>query len=237
MKDRGEIDPEETAIIDTKSRLGSISSGIASTEMPWMSDSRGSNRAIGKKHLLMIGSPRPNLGAAAARYQLMFGELVDLDHKVPTYVPVIAEGKDEYLLGSTGAAQRDFRRYYLNLLEAELIQGIGRLRANCRGNDKSVTDQEPLLITVIGDVAIPMPVHLREVGQVLDGQAKESLEILRDGSRLQELVGTLSLKGQEVTAISLADALELNLGLVKQYVSERRLQGLKGRTIQKALAP
>ena len=47
-----------------------------------MSESRGSNKAEAK-HLVMIGSPRPNLGAAAARYQLLFGELVDLEHRVP----------------------------------------------------------------------------------------------------------------------------------------------------------
>ena len=101
--------------------------------MPWMSESRGSNKAVKAKHLVMIGSPRPNLGAAAARYQLLFGELVDLEHRVPAYLPVIASNrKEEFLLGFTGAAQASFRRYYLHLLEAELIQGIGRLRHNVR---------------------------------------------------------------------------------------------------------
>ena len=66
----------------------------------------------------------------------MFGELPDLEHKTAAYLPIHHTGKEEFLLGFTGAAMSDFRRYYVHLMQAELIQGIGRLRANCRGAAK-----------------------------------------------------------------------------------------------------
>lgn len=235
LKKRGEIKKEETAIIDTKARLGDVSSKFAEIEMGWMSDSRGSNRANEAKHLVMIGSPRPNLGAAAARYQLMFGELVDLEHKTPAYLPVLTTGKDEFLLGFTGAAQADFRRYYVQLLEAELLQGIGRIRHNCRGS--MVAEQaERLTITVIGDVAVPLPVQLFDVKDFVEAEVKEGLEVAADAARLNELISSMQSQGQEVSQHSLAGRLSLPKELVEQLLPQKRLDRMASRAIEKTLA-
>ena len=181
----------------------------------------------------MIGSPRPNLGAAAARYQLLFGELVDLEHRVPAYLPVIASNrKEEFLLGFTGAAQANFRRYYLHLLEAELTQGIGRLRHNVRGE---VEADAPLRITVIGDVALPLPVELIHFEEILEAKNKEAIATLKDAEKLDELAGDLAKQGESVTPQAIAKSVGSTESLVAAFISEARFRSLNRKAALKTL--
>jgi hypothetical protein len=70
-------------------------------------DARGSNRFEGANELIIFGLPRPNIGAKLTEYICLTGRLVKL------------EDNDE-----------DFARFYKGACIAELIQEIGRLRAN-----------------------------------------------------------------------------------------------------------
>lgn len=226
LKSTGWLDPADAALIDTKARIKEVSGEFGDVVMPWMSDSRGSNRGKDAQHLVMIGSPRPNLGAAAARYQLLFGELVDLEHKVPAYLPVITNNqKSDFLLGFNGAAQTGFRRYYLHLLEAELIQGIGRLRHNAR----EASAGKPLRITVIGDVAVPLPVELIHFEKILEAPSKDAIAALRDAEQVEEMARALAKQGQNVTHQAIAETVGASESLVAAYISEKRLRTLESK--------
>jgi len=70
-------------------------------------DSRGSNLFQEKEVVVSFGIANTNMGAAKAEFEVLLGKQIDLNNP-------------------------DFKRYYSKLALAELIQEIGRLRANRR---------------------------------------------------------------------------------------------------------
>jgi hypothetical protein len=66
----------------------------------WFKDNRGSNDFIGRLNLALVGMPNPNLGAI----------------------------QDEYL--AVNGSLDGFEEYYQRLVNSEILQGVGRLRAN-----------------------------------------------------------------------------------------------------------
>ena len=121
-----------------------------------------------------------------------------MEHKTAAYLPIHHTGEGEFLLGFTGAAMSNFRRYYIQLMQAELIQGIGRLRANCRGGAVEGQPPKTLKITVIGDVAIPMPVTLVDFKKVIPKAMAESLAVLEEPDKLFELATKIQESGEHV---------------------------------------
>ncbi|MEB3311096.1 MAG: hypothetical protein VKJ02_12750 [Snowella sp.] len=78
------------------------------TDGHWFNHNRASNDFVGKQKLLIIGLPRPNLGAIKSQYRVLNGTL---------------DG---------------FEEYYQKLINQEIIQAVGRQRAN-RFPDKQFT--------------------------------------------------------------------------------------------------
>ena len=66
----------------------------------WFKDNRGSNDFIGRLNLALVGMPNPNFGAI----------------------------QDEYL--AVNGSLDGFEEYYQRLVNSEILQGVGRLRAN-----------------------------------------------------------------------------------------------------------
>ncbi|MBG1270809.1 PriCT-2 domain-containing protein [Nostoc sp. WHI] len=97
-------------IIDWKQ----IASQIADrTEYGHFVDGRGVNRFSDAPAIASFGIPYQNIGVLAAQYQVMTGETVNLEDKNST-----------------------FQKYLTELINAEIIQEIGRLRAHRRSNQE-----------------------------------------------------------------------------------------------------
>jgi hypothetical protein len=95
-------------IIDWK-QIASLSEGR--TEYGHFVDGRGVNRFSECDAIASFGIPYQNIGVLAAQYQVMTGEPVNLEDKNST-----------------------FQKYLTDLIRAEIIQEIGRLRAHRRPN-------------------------------------------------------------------------------------------------------
>ncbi|MHC5762455.1 PriCT-2 domain-containing protein [Nostoc sp.] len=95
-------------IIDWK-QIASLAEGH--TEYGHFVDGRGVNRFSECDAIASFGIPYQNIGVLAAQYQVMTGERVNLEDKDST-----------------------FQKYLTDLLRAEIIQEIGRLRAHRRPN-------------------------------------------------------------------------------------------------------
>ncbi|WP_353933315.1 PriCT-2 domain-containing protein (plasmid) [Okeanomitos corallinicola TIOX110] len=78
----------------------------------WYVDNRGSNKYINVDALLCIGTPYPDLGAIAQKYSILTGDF------------------------DTSKDNPNFQKYVNHLVQAEIIQGVGRPRANRRPEQK-----------------------------------------------------------------------------------------------------
>ncbi len=95
-------------IIDWK-QIASLSEGR--TEYGHFVDGRGVNRFSDVAAIASFGIPYQNIGVLAAQYQVLTGERVNLEDKNST-----------------------FQKYLTDLIRAEIIQEIGRLRSHRRPN-------------------------------------------------------------------------------------------------------
>jgi len=77
-------------------------------------DSKGQNQWQDRNHLIIIGCPTPNIGDLQDEYRILFGVFPD-------------QNSDE------------FKRWLAQYQQAEIVQAIGRLRANRRDEDLMVT--------------------------------------------------------------------------------------------------
>ena len=84
---------------------------LGGTEYGHFVDGRGVNRFSDVAAIASFGIPYQNIGVLAAQYQVMTGERVNLEDK-----------------------NSAFQKYLTDLLRAEIIQEIGRLRAHRRSN-------------------------------------------------------------------------------------------------------
>jgi len=95
----------DLGILDWKA----IASKSERTEYGHFVDGRGVNRFEGNSAIASFGVPYANVGAIAAQYQVMTGRAVNLDEE-----------------------DAEFQEYVTELVDAEIIQEIGRLRAHRR---------------------------------------------------------------------------------------------------------
>lgn len=98
----------DIGIIDWKQIASQI---VDRTEYGHFVDGRGVNRFSDAPAIASFGIPYQNIGVLAAQYQVMTGERVNLEDKNST-----------------------FQKYLTELINAEIIQEIGRLRSHRRSN-------------------------------------------------------------------------------------------------------
>jgi len=166
-------------------------------------DSRGSNAYKEKMVVASIGLSRPNMTAIRLEYETLSGHIID-------------SFDDE-----------SFREYYGHAIAANLIQEIGRLRANRRLN-------EDLKFILIGDGDIKFLEDLGfdvvecDASTKLDGldvgQAGARARYLNMGMRLCRLLGEQAWR--ELTLKKAAEHLERASSSVSRFV--RRWFGVEG---------
>ena len=212
LKKAGLLPFESTAVIDTKKGL-ELSKSFGVVTMAFLSDSRGSNRAFdaGCETLALIGSPNTNLANAAATYELLFGEAVDLEARRPVTYPVLQEdGKEAMVCCEVGSSHAGFSRFYAHLRRAELLQALGRLRHHIR-------EGEELNVIVLGDTLMPFPVRLVELAEVIDDDNMADWHSCND-STLGSASWSLKNAGKQVSVESLAQATGLHPTLVGEWL-------------------
>ena len=228
MKKAGLLPYESTAIVDTKKGLA-ISSDYGVVTMAYLSDSRGSNRAFdaGCSTLAMIGSPNTNLGNAAATYELLFGESVDLGAQRPVTYPVLQEdGSEPMVCCEVGSQHEGFSRFYAHLRRAELLQALGRLRHNIRAN-------EVLNVIVLGDTVMPFPVRLVELAEIIDDDNMADWHSCNDKT-LGEAAWSLKNNNKPITVEAIAEATGLHPTLVGEWIEAFGPGWMPGAAEQKA---
>ena len=117
--------PDSTGILEFKKYVTNISNSISGY---WFLDNRGSNAFRDCDQLIAIGSPLPNLGALAMAWAATRGQAVE-----PTHL---------------GGA---FGRWVERLVMAEVVQLVGRLRAQLSDKPKTcwlVSDQYPQNVAI-----------------------------------------------------------------------------------------
>ena len=117
--------PDTTGIIEFKKYVAAVNNGISGY---WFLDNRGSNAFRDCDQLIAIGSPLPNLGALAMAWAATRGLAVEPTH-----------------LGG------GFGRWVDRLVVAEVVQLVGRLRAQLSAKPKTcwlVSDQYPQNVAI-----------------------------------------------------------------------------------------
>lgn len=108
---------QNIGLIDHKSVMANSYQNLTQTKQGYhYRDTRGSNQFLGCQVLIIVGRPCPNLGQVAGEYQTLTG-----------YCP-----KPDNLIERYG-------QWVNHKIQAELIQGVGRLRAHLRpGEDLTI---------------------------------------------------------------------------------------------------
>jgi hypothetical protein len=131
----------------------------------WFRDSRGSNDFLDCKTLILVGTPSPNVEAVRSEYLALGGD------------------------------PAQFQSYYDQLVVAEIIQAIGRLRANRRPG-------ESLTIVLITDFPIDIPgiVTIRSEEIAIEAAPKR----IRTIDRCVQAAKQLADQGLKVTQTAVA---------------------------------
>jgi predicted XRE-type DNA-binding protein len=118
-KNRSELKHTQIAAITTHlqskhDRLGVIDhlACVEDGQGYWYVDNRGSNKYVNVDALLCIGTPYPDLGAIAQKYSILTGDF------------------------DTSKDNPNFQKYVDHLVQAEIIQAVGRPRSNRRPEQK-----------------------------------------------------------------------------------------------------
>ncbi|MBD2007074.1 MULTISPECIES: hypothetical protein [Cyanophyceae] len=174
-------------------------------EKSWFVDSRGSNDFINRQVIASFGIPCQNLGSLQSRYQTLTGRQISLDKNNPP--------------------DPGFQAFVDAQTQAEIIQAIGRLRAERRPN-------EQLTYYFAGDYDLSfleVPIEQMEACTITPkaGNAKQQTEWT-----LMEVAKQIVASGNKLTQSVLAKAAGISQGRVSQVMKE--LGGW--RTFQKLLA-
>jgi hypothetical protein len=142
----------------------------------WFQDSRGSNDFLNCKTLILVGTPAPNVEAVRVEYLAL------------------------------GGNPAQFQSYYDQLVAAEIVRGIGQLRANRRPG-------ELLTIVLITDFPIDIPgiVTIRSEEIAIEAAPKQ----VRTIDRCVQAAKQLADQGLKVTQTAVAK----RVGLARETVN------------------
>ena len=215
LKGSGRIDTAQTAVIDTKAGLMEGSAEVGAVHLAWMAGSRGSNRAQHVRQLVMIGTPRVNLASAVARFQLLYGEPVDLSQRtVISHEVLQVAGSQPMVCRTVGCADARFRRYYSALAASEVEQGLGRLRGYRR-------EGEQLDVWLLADSPAPFPVQLVPLEELVGPKVIAQVQASAP-PQLRQAAKDLAEQGLDPTPEALAAHLGVPVPLVKCRLSSMK---------------
>ena len=213
LEAKGQVD-RNTPIIDTKA--STISKGRTRMPITWLGQSRGSNVAKEATALVMIGAPSQNALALLNRYQMLFGG----DHRMDdtgTFVRrIMASNRAEeqraggyYAETTWENVHGGLRDYVRSKTRADVVQGIGRVRALRRPGEK-------IVIHYVSDFAVedlPVVVHdaieeanlLEACGVTPDVVERAVRKLLKAGRRrvtYKPLAQELQVRVQDIKALA-----------------------------------
>ena len=195
--------PGQTAVIDFK-RYNTAGDG----RWAWYRDSRGINDLQDILNLLLVGTPCPNLAATEAEYICTTGRIPQPGTVQKTFsiqIPGKENDSQEAQFTCEVSADPDFADYCHQKIVANIIQAIGRLRADRRPGQK-------LNVYFLGDYPLPMPVKLLRAMDITL-EAADKVEQLT--MAIQKRKETLEASGEKVSQRIVA-ALE---GIAKSTVA------------------
>jgi hypothetical protein len=158
----------------------------------WFVNLRGSNEFQHVPALAVFGVPYQNIGYLQALYQTLTGEFAPLDRGNPH------EGLQQFIEAHT---------------QAEIEQGVGRLRAHLRPN-------EHLTFVFVGDYDLSflrLPVEQVEAFQICP-EAGTDAQITR--WKILEAVRTLKSQGEKLTQDAIATFAEVSQPLISKIASQ-----------------
>jgi hypothetical protein len=148
----------------------------------WFRDSRGINDFLQTKTLILVGTPCPNLAELMAQFAILTGEFPREDNE-------------------------EFQRFVDEVIEAEFMQAIGRLRANRRPD-------EQLQIIIISDFELSIPTG-KVTGKEITIAAASKLE--RTQQLIIDAVAQLKAANQKVTQTAVAAITGLTQGYISRF--------------------
>jgi hypothetical protein len=171
--------------ISSEGRTETIGYKCKDFENYWHRDNRGSNKFLEVENLILVGTPYGNLGAALANYSAMLGKRVTNE-------------------------DQGFKEWYREQTLAEIIQGVGRVRANRRTDTK-------LRVFLISD--FQMGAEWKQI------RAEEVTPLAADKksnlwNRMIQSGMDLIRDGQKVTQEAIANFIECTQGRVSQLSKE-----------------
>jgi len=180
---------------DIETRIKAINPDIDLKMGAFYVDSKGQNQWQDRNHLIIIGCPTPNVGDVQDEYQILFGIFPDQDSE-------------------------EFKRWVAQYQQAEIVQAIGRLRANRRDED--------LIVTFISDSDFLPDDFIRSQFPGAKIEQRESWQINPEAGdthtrNLNRLIEAVVINGDRQSQNQLA----ANSGMSKGQVSKvlRKLKG------------
>lgn len=104
-------------------------------DLKWLSTNRGSNAVKDAEGLILIGTPRKNIASTKANYCLMAQRTPD-EGEARTAYPLKWANSENWIKVLKEPEDFDFSEYQHQQTLAEIYQGIGRLRAARRQDEK-----------------------------------------------------------------------------------------------------
>jgi len=160
----------------------------------WWADSRGSNAFQGAATLVLVGTPCQNLGALEGEYRALLGNL---------------DG---------------FEDWVNRKIHADILQGIGRLRANRRPG-------EALHLVLISDFDLDLPNVIQATAKDFTIKAASKLE--KTEMAIRAAVAHLQQIGAKVTQTAVAKLAKVSQGYISRCFGEL-LQTLLGDSYSKS---
>ena len=211
LTEQGELVKAESAICEIKSGLSSAAQ-FADIQLTWLGSSRGSNVAQACKHLVLVGTPNTNLGAAAGSFELLFGRSVDITATLSAVYPMYATNRSEQVVTERkGTADPGFRRYYSHQLASAYEQGFGRLRSAIR------PDENGLRVTAITDAPLPFPVELVELKDLIGDELVEAMGRCTD-TQIKKVAFALAEAGIKPTPEAIAERLGCPVWILRAWL-------------------
>lgn len=166
----------------------------------WWRDSRGSNAFQGVSTLVLVGTPCPNLAALEADWLSMTGQQ--------------PEDSD------------DFAPWLNRKIQADILQGIGRLRANRRPG-------EALTVYLLTNLELDLPI---EIIAAKDITLAASTKLEKTEMAIRAAVAHLQQTGAKVTQAAVAKLAKVSQGYISRCFGEL-LQTLLEATSSKSNYP
>lgn len=209
-----QLDPE-AAVIDIKDRTKS-EDDLALT---WRGSSRGSNAAEKVKTLLSVGTPRANINAKVAEWELMTRSTdIDTTTVLTPYPQQYDNRNGEYVVVKKEPKDPDFAQFLYEDTYSEIWQAFQRLRAARRAG-------EQLQIVFASEYPLPFAVKALNVEEFVSETQNTNFRTQVNQSPVSEdeilvAANDMIAKGFKITYHTLAAAVECSVTAIRSHFAK-----------------